>query len=75
MRDAAILDVVPHPDASCLLVAVIAPDAELDAVRAALSESRSWLRREVAAEITRSRAPELVFRVVAAGDVEGDAGG
>lgn len=70
LHDASILDVLPHPDASCLLVAVIAPEAVVDEVRAALSEGRSWLRREVASEIHRSRAPELVFRVVASLDEE-----
>ena len=70
LHDASILDVVPHPDASCLLVAVSAPESAADDVRAAISESRSWLRREVAAEIHRSRTPELVFRVVASLDEE-----
>jgi ribosome-binding factor A len=68
LEDASILDVFPHPDASCLLVAVAAPEARADDVRAALAEGRSWLRREVASEIHRSRAPELVFRVVASTD-------
>lgn len=70
LHDASILDVLPHPDASCLLVAVLAPEGAVEHVREAISESRSWLRREVASEIHRSRAPELVFRVIASLDEE-----
>lgn len=57
----------PAPDASQLLVlvapAVGAQISEHEAV-AALSRASGWLRSQVAAAITRKRAPQLIFRCV-----------
>jgi ribosome-binding factor A len=64
LREASIVEVCPHPDATCLLVVVAAPPDAIDAVHAALEDARTWLRRELAAEIHRKRAPELAFAVV-----------
>lgn len=65
-----VLDVAPAPDASQLLVQVgpITPETQLSAgdVSAALDGAAGWLRTEVAAAITRKRAPRLVFRFVPA---------
>lgn len=62
--DASIRDVVPHPDASCLLLVVTAPAGQATGVHAALRDAQPYLRRELAVEVHRKRAPELVFAVV-----------
>jgi len=66
----AVLSVSPAPDASQLLVQVgpLLPGVELSAggVAAALDRAAGWLRSEVAAAVTRKRAPRLVFRFVPA---------
>jgi ribosome-binding factor A len=65
---ASLLDVAPHPDASCLRLVVSADASELDATRDALARAKSWLRSELAADLDRRRTPELVFTVVARED-------
>lgn len=63
--DLALASVVPAPNAARLQVTLVPtrdgidPDIALAHVREASDE----LREEVAAEITRRRAPELVFRI------------
>ncbi|MDX1944537.1 MAG: hypothetical protein SFU86_03950 [Pirellulaceae bacterium] len=63
-----VLDVAAAPDASQLVVLVgpVTDDLQLDPaeVAAALDRAAGWLRTEVAAAITRKRAPRLVFRYV-----------
>jgi len=55
-------DVSPAPGGGPLLVHLGLPDARpLDAVLAALQRETPRLRAEVAAAITRKRAPELLF--------------
>lgn len=68
LDDLALAAVDPAPDASRLLVTLIAtrPDADLEAARAAIDEVAGDLRADVAAELQRRRAPELSFRVVPA---------
>jgi len=64
--DLALAKVVPAPSAGRMQVILVAmrddidPDVALESVR----EHADELREEVAAEITRRRVPELVFRVV-----------
>lgn len=68
LAHASLLDVAPHPDASCLRLVVSAPAADVDRVRDALTRAKSWLRGELAADLDRRRTPELVFTVVARED-------
>jgi ribosome-binding factor A len=68
LRDALVMEVVPAPDASCLLVTLgPAPSAEgwspIDVLER-IERHASQLRAEVAAAIHRRRAPELIYRVV-----------
>jgi ribosome-binding factor A len=61
-----LIEVSPAPDASQMLVVVgpalgAAPRREED-VQTALERASGWLRSEIAAAITRKRAPRLVFR-------------
>ncbi len=61
-----VVSVVPAPDASRLLVTVaIRPGEpfEPDRILGHLERASAWLRCEVAAAITRKRAPALAFRV------------
>lgn len=57
--------VVPAPTSARMLVTVIPSrdDLDVDAAQAALRDVLDELREEVAAEITRKRVPELVFRI------------
>lgn len=64
LLDASLRDVVPHPDASCLLLVVTAPAGTATEVHAALRDAQPYLRRELAVEVNRKRAPELAFAVV-----------
>lgn len=68
LRDVLIDSVQPAPDASRLTVVVRVPgdtDAgRLAAIEASLKRRRGFLRSEVAAAISRKRAPELTFQVV-----------
>ena len=63
--DLALASVVPAPSSARVLVTLVPtrddidPDAALDRVRELADE----LREEVAAEVTRKRVPELVFRI------------
>ena len=68
LRDLRIVAVRPAPDASQLLV-LVAPvvaggSIDPDAVRASLAAAAGRLRSEVAAAITRRRAPKLLFQYV-----------
>jgi len=69
LRDLRVVAVTPAPDASQLLV-LVAPAVEgssLDpnAVALKLAAAAGRLRSEVAAAITRRRAPKLLFQFVA----------
>lgn len=85
LRDLYVADVIPAPDAGRLLVSVypvtalpshepgdtesaILPE-QFSQILARLDAAAPMLRREVASAITRKRAPELLFRVVASGEV------
>jgi ribosome-binding factor A len=66
-----VASVVPAPDATQLLVTVypaIQPMSPMNPqeVLKHLAEALGWLRSEVAAAITRKRAPKLLFQVAAA---------
>ena len=68
LRDLGVVGVEPAPDGSRLL-ATLAPRVATDpvdprAVLTSLDRAAGWLRSEVAAAITRKRAPLLVYRVV-----------
>jgi ribosome-binding factor A len=68
LRELTVVDVLPAPDASRLMVRV-AVSASADPlapheVLARLAEAGGFLRRAVAAAITRKRAPELMFAFV-----------
>jgi len=70
-----LVEVSPAPDASQMLVVVgpalgAAPLRE-EEVQAALHRASGWLRSEIAAAITRKRAPRLVFRYLP-GNVPGE---
>jgi ribosome-binding factor A len=75
LRNLQVVSVAPAPDASQLLVLVApvlaseAQDAEL--VRTCLASASGRLRREVAAAITRRRAPKLLFQYVIGPSAEG----
>lgn len=64
-----VLAVEPAPDAARLAVTVcVSSGPELDPARQKLALATALLRVEVAASVHRRRAPELVFRVVLAGE-------
>lgn len=79
LRELVVVDVTPAPDAGRLLVRVGFSGAMLERgppgtplngvaeVMGRLEEARGFLRREVAGAITRKRAPELTFVLVANG--------
>jgi ribosome-binding factor A len=60
--------VAPAPDATRLAVTVRADDPIAATER--LGHAASLLRSEVAASVNRRRAPELVFRVLPAGEAQ-----
>lgn len=70
LQSLEVLDVAPAPNASQLLVTVApaagAPALDEPLVHEALARASGWLRSEVAAAITRKRAPRLSFRFVPA---------
>jgi ribosome-binding factor A len=72
LLDASVESVEPAPDASRLLVTVqlssIARAAPQE-VHSALDRAAGRLRADLAADITRKRAPELAFVVRLAGEV------
>lgn len=64
-----VLDVVPGPDSSRLVVHVAAPSGrDPDDVRARLDSIAGRLRSEVAAVVHRKKAPQLAFVVVPFGE-------
>jgi len=66
-----VADVEPAPDATRLAVTLVVPDpTQIETARARLALVAALLRSEVAASIHRRRAPELVFRVAPAGEVD-----
>ena len=68
IEELALASVVPAPTAARMLVTLVptredlAPDKIAD-VLVCIAECAAELREEVAAEITRQRVPELVFRI------------
>jgi ribosome-binding factor A len=68
LRDLAVVAVEPAPDAVRLLVTVTPRPSEIPPdpaeILASLDRASGWLRAEVAASITRKRAPLLTYRVV-----------
>lgn len=62
---ASLVDVLPHPDASCLRLVLSTEAADVEATREALARAKGWLRGELATDLDRRRTPELVFTVVA----------
>jgi len=60
-------DVVPAPNAGrlCVLVSVPTPALRAEAI-ALLNQRAGWLRTDVAAAVSRRRAPELTFQIVIA---------
>lgn len=68
-----VLDVVPGPDSSRLIVQVAAPaERDPDQVRARLDAIAGRLRAEVAAVVNRKKAPNLAFIVVPFGEPPGE---
>ena len=63
--DLVLASVVPAPSAARVQVTLVPSHDDLDADAALLRvrEVADELREEVAAEVTRKRAPELVFRI------------
>jgi ribosome-binding factor A len=63
--DLALASVEPTPNAARVLVTLVPTRDDIDphAALACLHDAMDELREEVAAEITRKRAPELVFRI------------
>jgi ribosome-binding factor A len=61
----ALVSVVPAPSSARVLVTLVPSrdDLDVDAAQAVLRNINAGLRGAVAAEITRKRAPELVFRI------------
>lgn len=72
LQDLSVTSVVPAPDASRLLVYIdtTRPPSEAPLIVERLERVRGRLRREVAASVTRKRAPELVFHLMAAKEME-----
>ncbi len=68
LRDLTVVAVDPAPDSAHLLVTVTArpgdQSLEPTAILNRLTHAAGWLRSEVAASITRKRAPLLTYRVV-----------
>ena len=63
--DLALASVVPAPSAARLQVTLVPVHDNVDPEEALarINEVADELREEVAAEVTRKRAPELVFRI------------
>ena len=61
----ALASVVPAPSSARLLVTLVPTrkDLDPDLALACMREASDELREEVAAEVTRKRVPELVFRI------------
>ena len=73
LNDLAVVAVEPAPDAATLLVTVASrgPAPDPAAILGRLDRASGWLRSEVAAAITRKRAPFLAYRVVEVGPAIG----
>jgi ribosome-binding factor A len=77
LRELTVVSVEPAPDVSRLLVSVApvlaagrgAGEVSAIDVLTRLNAAARWLRSEVASAITRKRAPELMFVIVAGGEV------
>jgi ribosome-binding factor A len=73
LRDLYVSQVVPAPDAHCLMVSVsplgFAKDFQPQVVLARLAEHTGRLRAELARAINRKKTPELLFRVVLTEDL------
>jgi len=67
-----LVSVTPAPSAARVLVSLEPSDARIDfaAALARLHEVEPELREEVAAELSRRRVPELVFRIDAPSPVD-----
>lgn len=76
MDDLVLASVVPAPNASRVLVTLVAAREDLssnerDAALEAIAANAGELREDVAAEITRQRVPELVFRIASRSELVG----
>lgn len=72
IRDLLVLSVDPAPDSTRVLVTIsLQTTADVSLVLEKLRQHSGRLRTEVAAAIHRKRVPELVFRVVKSGEVNG----
>ena len=73
LRDLYVSQVLPAPDANCLMVSVsplgFAKDFQPSVVLARLAECTGKRRSELARAINRKKTPELMFRVVLAEDM------
>jgi ribosome-binding factor A len=69
LRDLHVVDVTPYPDASRLMVAVASVDGKAEREHGPerivehLQHASGHLRCEVAAAVTRKRAPLLIYRL------------
>ena len=72
LRDLYVSQVVPAPDANCLMVSVsplgFAKDFQPMVVLARLAECTGKMRAELARAINRKKTPDLMFRIVLAED-------
>ncbi len=72
LRDLYVSQVIPAPDATCLLVSVsplgFAKDFQPAIVLARLAECTGKMRSELARAINRKKTPDLLFRIVLAED-------
>ena len=73
IADLVLASVVPAPSAARVQVTLVPSHAAIDpdAALARVRELADELREEVAAEVTRRRVPELVFRIGRPDEVEG----
>ncbi|MFT3691542.1 MAG: hypothetical protein QM831_00260 [Kofleriaceae bacterium] len=74
--DLMLASVIPAPNASRVLVTLVASREDLsanerDVVLTRIEENAAELREDVAAEITRQRVPELVFRIASRSELVG----
>lgn len=69
--DLILARVTPAPNASRVVVILVPARADIDSTEALsrLEEFAADLREEVAAEVSRRRAPELVFRIGTTADM------
>lgn len=72
LQDLSVAAVRPAPDASRLMIwfRTGQPVTELPQILERLERVRGLLRSEVAAAITRKRAPELAFHLLFSGEVD-----